>query len=115
MPFLTLAGYLRFGLSPVERLYARVGKVQLAIGAVLLGLVAVYNAFGMAALWLAVGLMYVIYLGLERRRGAAYFDPGGAFGNGRPALAPPGKQAPPPLAAPQIGRSRRPALPGPKK
>jgi hypothetical protein len=29
MPFLTLAGYLRFGLPPVERLYARVGKVQL--------------------------------------------------------------------------------------
>jgi hypothetical protein len=84
------------------------------IGAALLGLLALYQQLGLAALWLAVGGLYVIYAALQRR-GAAYFDPGGVFGNGRPALPPPGKQALPPLAAPQIGRSRRPALPGPKK
>lgn len=72
------------------------------IGAALLALAAVYNAFGMAALWAAVGLLYLVYLGLERRRGAAYFNPGGVFGGGGPKLPPPGKQALPPPAAPQI-------------
>jgi hypothetical protein len=68
----------------------------------------------MTALWLAVGLLYVIYAALQRR-GAGYYDPGGVFGNGRPALPPPGKQALPAPGLPQIGRSRRPVLPGPKK
>jgi hypothetical protein len=83
------------------------------IGAALLGLVAVYNAFGMAALWGAVGLLYVGYLGLERWRGSAYFDPGDVFGGGGPALPPPGKRA---LRAPgrrQIARPTRPTLPSP--
>jgi hypothetical protein len=75
------------------------------IGAALLGLAALYTQFGLAALWLAVGAIYLVYLALQRS-GAGYFDPGGAFGGG-PALPPP--------AAPQIGRSQRPALPGPKK
>jgi hypothetical protein len=80
------------------------------IGAALLALAAVYNAFGMAALWCAVGLLYLAYLALVRRRGEAYFDPGGAFSSG-PILPAPGKRAlqrPGPL---QIGRTRQRALP----
>jgi hypothetical protein len=65
----------------------------------------------MTALWLAVGAIYVIYAGLQRR-GAGYFDPGGAFGG--PALPAPGKRLPAPGPR-QIGKLQRPALPGPKK
>jgi hypothetical protein len=82
------------------------------IGAALLGLVALYQALGMASLWLAVGLLFVLHLALQRR-GAGYFDPGGAFGG--PALRAPGKQA---LGAPgprQVAKSQRPTLPGAKK
>jgi hypothetical protein len=84
------------------------------IAAVLLGFLVLYQALGMAALWLAVGGLFVLYAALQRR-GAGYYDPGGVFGGGRPALPAPGKQALPPPTAPQIGRWRRPALPGPKK
>jgi hypothetical protein len=83
------------------------------IGAILLGLVALYQAAGMASLWLAVGLLFVLHLALQRR-GVGYYDPGGAFGGG-PMLPPPGKQRLPAPGPPQIGRSRRLALPGPKK
>jgi hypothetical protein len=86
----------------------------LTIAGALLGLVALYQALGMAVLWLAVGLLFVIHLALQRR-GASYYDPGRAFGGGGPALPPPGKHRLPGPGQPQIGRSRRPALPGPKK
>jgi hypothetical protein len=109
------------GLPPAESAGTIAGMLDLillvaawaTIATILLGLVAVYNAFGMTALWLAVGLLYVFYFALERR-GAACFDLGGAFGGG-PMLPPPGKQRLPAPGPPQIGRSRRPALPGPKK
>jgi hypothetical protein len=78
------------------------------IGGILLALQVLYQALGMAALWLAVGLIYVLYLALERRA-AGYYDPGGAFGG--PMLPPPGKQRLSAPGPPQIGRSRRPALP----
>jgi hypothetical protein len=87
------------------------------IGAALLGLLALYNALGMASLWLAVGALYLVYLGLMQSRGEAYFDPGGAFGGGGPMLPPRGKQALPAPGPRQIGRSNqaltkhRPALP----
>jgi hypothetical protein len=80
------------------------------IGAALL--VAVYNAFGMAALWVAVGLLYPICLALERR-GAGYFDPSGVFGGGGPALPAPGKRVLPAPRPRQITMSRRPTLPEP--
>jgi hypothetical protein len=37
------------------------------IGGALFGLLALYNALGMAALWLAVGALYVVYFALQRR------------------------------------------------
>jgi hypothetical protein len=83
------------------------------IGAALLGLLALYQALGMTALWATVGLLYLVYLGLERRRGAAYFDPGGVFGGGGPALPAPGKRVLPAPRPRQITMSRRPTLPGP--
>jgi hypothetical protein len=83
------------------------------IGGALLGLLALYNALGMASLWLAVGGLFVLYTALQRR-GASYFDPGGGFSGSGPVLPAPGKRLPAP-GPPQIGRSRRSALPGPKK
>jgi hypothetical protein len=110
-----------YGLPPVESAGTIAGMIEIAIlisagatiGAILLGLVALYQAAGMASLWLAVGLLFVLHLALQRR-GGGYYDPGGAFGGG-PMLPPPGKQRLPAPGPPQIGRSRRPALPGPKK
>jgi hypothetical protein len=109
-------------LHPVESAGNIAGMINLiilasagfAIGGALLALLAIYQAAGMVPLWLAVGGLYVIYAALQRR-GATYFDPGGVFGGGGPALPPPRKQPLRPPAAPQIGRSRRPGLPGPKK
>jgi hypothetical protein len=83
------------------------------IATILLALVAVYNAFGMAALYAGVFLLYLLHLALQCRS-SGYFDPGGAFGGG-PKLPPPGTRALRGPGPPQIGRSRRPALPGPKK
>jgi hypothetical protein len=80
------------------------------IGTDLLGLVAIYNALGMAALWLAVGLLYVLYFALERR-GAGYFDPGGAFGGGGPALPPSNTQRLQRPGQPKIGHTQGQALP----
>jgi hypothetical protein len=82
------------------------------IGASLLGLSALYTQFGLTALWLAVGAIYVIYVALQRR-GAAYFDPGGVSGGGGPALPAPGKRVLPAPRPRQITMSRRPTLPGP--
>jgi hypothetical protein len=78
------------------------------IGAALLGLYALYAQFGMAALWLAVGAIYVIHLALQRR-GASYYDPGGAFGG--PVLPAPSTQRLPAQGQPRIGCTQRQALP----
>jgi hypothetical protein len=79
------------------------------IGAVLLALLAIYNAAGMTALWLAVGAIYVIYAALQRR-GVGYYD---AFSG--PALPAPSTRRLQQPGPPQIGRSRRTPLPGPNK
>jgi threonine/homoserine/homoserine lactone efflux protein len=64
------------------------------IAATLLGLVAVYQQFGLAALWIAVGPLYLLYLGMQRRS-SGYLDARDAFGNGPPRLPPPGKHRAP--------------------
>jgi hypothetical protein len=87
-------------------------SASFAIGGALLGLLALGNAAGMAALWLAVGGLYLIYFALQRR-GAGFYDPGSAFGG--PALPAPGKRVLPAPRPRQITMSRRPGLPGPKK
>jgi hypothetical protein len=84
-----------------------------SIAAALMGLLAIYQSFGMAALWGAVGLLFVLHLALQRS-GAGYYDPGGAFGGSGPVLPASGKRLPAPGPR-QIGKSQRPALPGPKK
>jgi hypothetical protein len=84
------------------------------IGGSLLALLALYQACGLATLWLAVGLLFVLHLALQRR-GASYYDPGGAFTGSGSLLPAPGKRTLRGPGPPQIGRSRRPALPGPKK
>jgi hypothetical protein len=76
------------------------------IAAVLLGLTWLYVEYGMALLWLAVGLLFVLHLALQRR-GAGHYDPGGSFSGSGPVLPAPRSR--------QIGKSQRPALPGPKK
>jgi threonine/homoserine/homoserine lactone efflux protein len=45
------------------------------IATILLGLVAVYQQFGLAVLWIAVGLLYLLYLGMQRRS-SGYLDDG---------------------------------------
>jgi hypothetical protein len=106
-------------LPPVEFTGNIAGMIEIGIliaaGATimgaLLGLVALYQAAGMAALWLAVGLLFVLHLALQRR-GAGYYDPGGSFSGSGPVLPAPGKQALPVPGPRQIGKSQRPA---PKK
>jgi hypothetical protein len=108
-------------LPPVESAGNIAGMINLiilisagfAIGAALLGLAALYTQFGLATLWAAVGLIYLVYLALQRR-GAAYLDPGGGFSGSRPVLPAPGRKLPAPGPG-QVVRSQRPALPGPKK
>jgi hypothetical protein len=88
------------------------------IGGILLGLVAVYEQFGMAAMWLAVLLLYLLYLWTEHRK-PIYFGGGDdmLWLDGRkPTLPPPGKPQLPPSGAPQIGRASSavaPSRPGP--
>jgi hypothetical protein len=104
------------GFTPAESAGNIAGMINLiilisagaAIGTVLLGLLALYNIAGMACLWLAVGGLFVLHLALQRR-GAGYYDPGGGF-SGR-ALPAPGKRTLRGPGPPQIGRSRRRALP----
>jgi hypothetical protein len=79
------------------------------IAAVLLGLVAVYVTYGIAVFGVAVAILCIIGF-LSERRSPVY----SGHGDDAP-LPPPGNQALPPPAAPQIGRSRRLALPEPKK
>jgi hypothetical protein len=71
------------------------------IGGVLLGLIAIYAQFGLVTMWLAVGALYVIHIGLQRRTG--YYDPGAGFSGSGPALPAPGTR--------HITRSQR-RLPG---
>jgi hypothetical protein len=75
------------------------------IGGILLALQVLYQAAGMAALWLAVGLLFVLHLALLRR-GASYYDPGGAFGG--PTLPAPSTQGR--SGQPKIGLTRQRAL-----
>jgi hypothetical protein len=81
------------------------------IAAILLGLVAVYNEYGLPAMYGAVALLYLLYLGMQRRS-SSYLDARDAFGNGPPRLPPPGKQRLPARGPRPITRSQRPALPG---
>jgi hypothetical protein len=109
------------GLPPVESAGMLAGMIEIlilasagfAIGAVLLALIALYNAAGMAALWLAVGGIFVVYAALQRR-GVGYYDPGGGFSGSGPLLPAPGRKLPAPGPR-QVAKSQRPALPGPKK
>jgi hypothetical protein len=87
------------------------------VAAVLLGLTWLYVEYGMFVFWAGVGIIIICAILNERRR-PIYTASGGwpeLFGDSQPSLPPPGKRALPAPAAPQIGRSRRPALPGPKK
>jgi hypothetical protein len=87
------------------------------IGAIFLGLVAVYETFGLPAMWMAVFLLYLLYLWTEHRK-PIYFGDGDDMlwlGDRKPALPPPGKQSLPPPGARQVTGPRRPALPGPRK
>jgi hypothetical protein len=87
------------------------------VAAVLLGLTWLYVEYGMLLFCMGTGAVIFCAILNERRR-PLYMGSGGwpePFGDNQPSLPPPGKNALPPPAAPQIGRSRRPALPGPKK
>jgi hypothetical protein len=83
----------------------------------LLGVVAVYYEFGLAAMYAVVFLAFLLAVKLERRRpmytGADSLPE--LFGGSQPSLPPPGGNAPPTTGAPQIGRAQYRALPGPKK
>jgi hypothetical protein len=81
------------------------------IAATLLGLVAVYQQFGVAALWIAVGLLYLLYLAMQRRS-SSYLGECSIWLSGDKALPPPGKQRLPARAPTPITRSQRSALPG---
>jgi hypothetical protein len=78
-------GYRHRALPPIESAGNIAGMIEIlilisagaTIAGALLGLVALYEALGMAALWLAVGLLFVLHLALQRR-GVGYYDPGGA-------------------------------------
>jgi hypothetical protein len=87
-----------------------------ATGTVLLGVVEVYNEFGLPAMYGAVLVLFLLCVWMERRR-PVYLDDGDPFmlGGDRQALPSPGKKALPGPGAPRITRSQRPALPGPKK
>jgi hypothetical protein len=82
--------------------------------AVLLWPVAVYETFGLPAMYAAIFLLFLLYLWTERRK-PVYFDDGDLFmlgGDSRPVLPPPGERALPPPGPRQITRSQRSALPG---
>jgi hypothetical protein len=82
----------------------------------MLGLVLAINyAFGLAAMCGAAFLLFLLCVRLERRSGLYTGSSGLAelFGDGGPALPPPGTQALPPPGPPQIGQAKQRALPGP--
>jgi hypothetical protein len=74
------------------------------IAAILLGLVAVYNEYGLPAMYGAVALLYLLYLGMQRGS-SGYLDDGSMWLGGDKALPPPGKQRLPRPGPPQIGRA----------
>jgi hypothetical protein len=84
--------------------------------AVLLGVVWLYVEYGMFLFLVGVGIIIICGI-LNERRGTVYTGSEGwpgVFGDGQPSLPPPGKNALPGPGPAQIGRSQRPALPGPK-
>jgi hypothetical protein len=89
-------------------------RFYIGCGIILGGVVAVAEVFGLAAMFIAVAGLFLFHAWLLNRTG-------GYSGNAEEMLAlmgelpPPGKRALPPPGTPQIGRSQRPALPGPKK
>jgi hypothetical protein len=86
--------------------------------AILLGIVAVYETFGLPAMWIAVLLLYLLYLWTEHRK-PIYFGGGDDMlwlGDRKPTLPPPGKPQLPPPGARQINQANTaitPSRPGP--
>jgi hypothetical protein len=111
-----------FGAPDGRTLWRRIAFytwVYTATAAVLLGLVAIYDAFGLPAMCGMIFLLFILYLRLQRRA-PLYFE--GEMlqlgGDLPPSLPPPGAQAlPPPGRQAQIGGANqaltkhRPALP----
>jgi hypothetical protein len=86
-------------------------------GFMLGGLYAVYLAFGFAAMYACIFILFLVYVRLQRRV-PVYFDDDPIMLGGDPprSLPPPGRQALPPLGTPQIGRvstASAPSRPGP--
>jgi hypothetical protein len=87
-------------------------------GIMLGGLVALYVLFGLAAMWLGVVAIYLLYI-WQLQRAPVYFGDGSEFGldfGGSAPILPPGRAALPPSGTPQIGRASRalrPNRPGP--
>jgi hypothetical protein len=81
---------------------------------ILLGLVWLFNVFGIAAMYGAVGLIILVAMMLERR-GYGYLDAGNVFGPGPRSLPRPGKPQLPRPGPPAITSTPRRALPGPKR
>jgi hypothetical protein len=84
------------------------GMALTMIAVVLLGLSWLYVEYGMALFWL--GVVSVCGIGLlSGRRAPVYLaEDDSRLWDDKATLLPPGRQALPPPAAPQIGRSRRP-------
>jgi hypothetical protein len=83
------------------------------VGGILFGIVAVYETFGLPAMWIAVFLLYLLYLWTERRK-PIYFGDGYDMlwlGDRKPSLPPPGKPQMRPSGTPQIGRASTPLTP----
>ena len=92
-----------------------------ATATILFGVVAVYELFGVAAMWVAVAALFLFYVWLQNRTGgyggadSEMYDWMGVAPPGNPQLPPPGTQALPAPGPRQLSMSQRPALPGPKK
>jgi hypothetical protein len=75
----------------------------ISCGIMLGGLVALYDLFGLPAMWLGVAAIYALYLWTLRRT-PVYLgeDDDCLFGSNKPALPPPGKQALPSPSTPRL-------------
>jgi hypothetical protein len=93
--------------------YVLYGLFVILTGASIYGVLAVYYAFGLPAMYGVVFIIFVLAVRMERRRGCS--GPWEAFGDSRPVLPPPGKNTLLPPVARQINQVQRRALPGPKK
>jgi hypothetical protein len=69
------------------------------------------SAVRTGGLWIAVGLLYLLYLAMQRRL-SSYLGECSIWLSGDRALPPPGKQRLPAPGPSPITRSQRPALPG---